>query len=96
MKGDPSSEKRASGFYVPRDEAFSEVKQLITFSAKTVRTIDSHFSEGIEMPPPLSKERVWKEVMPGRLFKVIAGGGDVLRFEIPKPMESMNTFFFSF
>jgi len=119
---DPSSEKRVSAFYVPRDEAFSEVKQL-TFSAKTLYSlfhalipsignviddanlgfpymtaIDSLFSEGIEMPP-LTKEGFWKEVMP-RLFKVIAGGGDVLRFEVPKPMESMThsslLFFFFF
>jgi lipoxygenase len=115
---DPSSEKRASDFYVPRDEAFSEVKQL-TFSAKTLYSlfnalipsignviddanigfpymtaIDSLFSEGLAMPP-LTKEGFWKEVMP-RLFKVIAGSGDVLRFEVPKPMESMNTFFFAF
>ncbi|KAG6787644.1 hypothetical protein POTOM_003687 [Populus tomentosa] len=113
---DPSSEKRASAFYVPRDEAFSEVKQL-TFSAKTLYSlfhalipsignviddanigfpymtaIDSLFSEGIEMPP-LTKEGFWKEVMP-RLFKVIAGGGDVLRFEVPKPMERDKFFWF--
>ncbi|KAJ6307298.1 hypothetical protein OIU76_017151 [Salix suchowensis] len=113
---DPSSEKRVGAFYVPRDEAFSEMKQL-TFSAKTVYSlfhalvpsignvivdanvgfpyitaIDSLFSEGIEMPP-LSKETVWKEVMP-RLFKVIAGGADVLRFEIPKPMERDKFFWF--
>uniref|UniRef100_A0A6M2EUG3 Lipoxygenase n=1 Tax=Populus davidiana TaxID=266767 RepID=A0A6M2EUG3_9ROSI len=113
---DPSSEKRASAFYVPRDEAFSEMKQL-TFSAKTLYSlfhalipsignviddanigfpyltaIDSLFSEGIEMPP-LTKEGFWKEVMP-RLFKVIAGGGDVLRFEVPKPMERDKFFWF--
>ncbi|EEF48844.1 lipoxygenase, putative [Ricinus communis] len=34
-KADSSSEIRKSGFYVPRDEAFSEVKHL-TFSAKTL------------------------------------------------------------
>lgn len=109
---DPSSEKRRAAFYVPRDEAFSEVKQL-TFSAKTVyslfhalvpslgnviadpnlgfkhfSSIDSLFSEGINMPP-LSKQGFWKTMLP-RLFKAIADGPDVLRFEIPKSMESKN------
>ncbi|KAG1364222.1 Linoleate 13S-lipoxygenase 2-1, chloroplastic [Cocos nucifera] len=37
-KKDPLSEKRRSGVYIPRDEAFSEVKQL-TFSAKTLRSV---------------------------------------------------------
>ncbi|KAF5748780.1 linoleate 13S-lipoxygenase 2-1 chloroplastic-like [Tripterygium wilfordii] len=32
---DPSAEKRSTTFYVPRDEAFAEIKQL-TFSAKTL------------------------------------------------------------
>ncbi|KAJ8747775.1 hypothetical protein K2173_014454 [Erythroxylum novogranatense] len=35
---DPLSEKRLRDFYVPRDEAFSEVKQL-TFSAKTMYSL---------------------------------------------------------
>ncbi|KAL9458837.1 hypothetical protein AB3S75_007672 [Citrus x aurantiifolia] len=35
---DQFSEKREGNFYVPRDEAFSEVKQL-TFSAKTVYSV---------------------------------------------------------
>ncbi|XVE60069.1 hypothetical protein DITRI_Ditri05aG0096900 [Diplodiscus trichospermus] len=35
---DPDSEKRSNLFYVPRDECFSEVKQL-TFSAKTVYSV---------------------------------------------------------
>ncbi|KAF3452585.1 hypothetical protein FNV43_RR03018 [Rhamnella rubrinervis] len=35
---DPLSESRNGDFYVPRDEAFSEVKQL-TFSAKTVYSV---------------------------------------------------------
>ncbi|XP_062083950.1 linoleate 13S-lipoxygenase 2-1, chloroplastic-like [Humulus lupulus] len=34
-KNDPLSEERSGNVYVPRDEAFSEIKQL-TFSAKTV------------------------------------------------------------
>ncbi|XP_052198127.1 linoleate 13S-lipoxygenase 2-1, chloroplastic-like [Diospyros lotus] len=37
-KTDPLSEKRSGSFYVPRDEAFSEVKEL-TFSAKTVYSL---------------------------------------------------------
>ncbi|KAJ4724171.1 Lipoxygenase [Melia azedarach] len=37
-KTDPFSEQRGSDFYVPRDEAFSEIKQL-TFSAKTVYSV---------------------------------------------------------
>ncbi|KAG9450644.1 hypothetical protein H6P81_010609 [Aristolochia fimbriata] len=37
-KSDSSSESRGGSVYVPRDEAFSEVKQL-TFSAKTVRSV---------------------------------------------------------
>ncbi|KAM3734142.1 hypothetical protein ACB098_11G191800 [Castanea mollissima] len=37
-KKDPLSEKRSSSVYVPRDEAFSEVKQL-TFSAKTLKSV---------------------------------------------------------
>ncbi|GAB4855506.1 hypothetical protein Ancab_024125 [Ancistrocladus abbreviatus] len=37
-KTDPSSETKSSTFYVPRDEQFSEVKQL-TFSAKTVYSV---------------------------------------------------------
>ncbi|XP_050371532.1 linoleate 13S-lipoxygenase 2-1, chloroplastic-like [Argentina anserina] len=35
---DPQSEKRTGTWYVPRDEAFSEIKQL-TFSAKTVYSV---------------------------------------------------------
>lgn len=35
---DPLSETRSSSVYVPRDEAFSEVKQ-VTFSAKTLRSV---------------------------------------------------------
>ncbi|KAL7113351.1 hypothetical protein ACP275_04G056100 [Erythranthe tilingii] len=35
---DPLSESRSSSVYVPRDEAFSEVKQM-TFSAKTVYSV---------------------------------------------------------
>nr|POE44786.1 linoleate 13s-lipoxygenase 2-1, chloroplastic [Quercus suber] len=34
----PLSEQRSSSVYVPRDEAFSEVKQL-TFSAKTLKSV---------------------------------------------------------
>ncbi|KAJ8759604.1 hypothetical protein K2173_008784 [Erythroxylum novogranatense] len=37
-KKDPNSETRSGDFYVPRDEEFSEVKQL-TFSAKTVYSV---------------------------------------------------------
>nr|ASV46331.1 lipoxygenase [Lilium regale] len=37
-KKDPLSEQRASTVYVPRDEAFSEVKQ-VTFSTKTLRSV---------------------------------------------------------
>ncbi|XP_022729774.1 linoleate 13S-lipoxygenase 2-1, chloroplastic-like [Durio zibethinus] len=35
---DPASEKKSNIFYVPRDECFSEVKQL-TFSAKTMYSV---------------------------------------------------------
>jgi lipoxygenase len=38
MDADPQSEKRSNRFYVPRDECFSEIKQL-TFSAKTVYSV---------------------------------------------------------
>ncbi|PRQ25565.1 putative linoleate 13S-lipoxygenase [Rosa chinensis] len=37
-KKDPLSEERSSSVYVPRDEAFSELKQL-TFSAKTLKSV---------------------------------------------------------
>ncbi|KAK6164235.1 hypothetical protein DH2020_001099 [Rehmannia glutinosa] len=37
-KKDPLSESRSSNVYVPRDEAFSEVKQM-TFSAKTLYSV---------------------------------------------------------
>ncbi|XP_008231380.1 PREDICTED: linoleate 13S-lipoxygenase 2-1, chloroplastic-like [Prunus mume] len=37
-KKDPLSEQRSSSVYVPRDEAFAEVKQL-TFSAKTLKSV---------------------------------------------------------
>lgn len=37
-ESDPASEKKSNIFYVPRDECFSEVKQL-TFSAKTVYSV---------------------------------------------------------
>lgn len=37
-KTDPLSETRSSSVYVPRDEAFSEIKEL-TFSAKTVYSV---------------------------------------------------------
>ena len=35
---DPLSKQRSSSVYVPRDETFSEVKQL-TFSAKTLKSV---------------------------------------------------------
>ena len=38
MHADKYSEKRSSNVYVPRDEAFSEIKQL-QFSAKTVYAV---------------------------------------------------------
>lgn len=38
MNADPLSETRCSGVYVPRDEAFSELKH-ITFSAKTLYSV---------------------------------------------------------
>ncbi|XP_061998342.1 linoleate 13S-lipoxygenase 2-1, chloroplastic-like isoform X3 [Rosa rugosa] len=37
-KKDPLSEERSSSVYVPRDEAFAELKQL-TFSAKTLKSV---------------------------------------------------------
>ncbi|MQM09515.1 hypothetical protein Taro_042388 [Colocasia esculenta] len=37
-KKDPHSEKRSNSVYVPRDESFSEVKEM-TFSAKTMRSV---------------------------------------------------------
>ncbi|XP_027354098.1 linoleate 13S-lipoxygenase 2-1, chloroplastic-like isoform X2 [Abrus precatorius] len=37
-EADPLSERRSSKFYVPRDECFSEVKQL-TFSTKTLHSV---------------------------------------------------------
>ncbi|KAL4591427.1 hypothetical protein LXL04_004391 [Taraxacum kok-saghyz] len=37
-KSDPLSETRSSGIYVPRDEAFSELKQM-TFSARTLYSV---------------------------------------------------------
>ncbi|KAJ1703441.1 hypothetical protein LUZ63_003220 [Rhynchospora breviuscula] len=37
-KKDPHSEQRGSNFYIPRDEAFSEVKNT-TFSVKTLRSV---------------------------------------------------------
>ncbi|KAL5169275.1 Linoleate 13S-lipoxygenase 2-1, chloroplastic [Glycine soja] len=37
-EADPLSEKRSRNFYVPRDECFSEVKQL-TFSTKTLHSV---------------------------------------------------------
>lgn len=45
---DPLSEKRRSSVYVPRDEAFSEVKQL-TFSAKTLKSVLHALLPQIEM-----------------------------------------------
>ena len=38
MNADPLSEKRTGRFYVPRDECFSEVKEL-TFSTKTLHSV---------------------------------------------------------
>lgn len=38
MHADPSCEKKGRRFYVPRDECFSEVKQL-TFSTKTLHSV---------------------------------------------------------
>ncbi|XP_068641156.1 linoleate 13S-lipoxygenase 2-1, chloroplastic-like [Aristolochia californica] len=37
-KSDPTTESRSNSVYVPRDESFSEVKQL-TFSAKTFKSV---------------------------------------------------------
>ncbi|KAG9450643.1 hypothetical protein H6P81_010608 [Aristolochia fimbriata] len=37
-KSDPMAESRGKGVYVPRDEAFSQVKQM-TFSARTLRSV---------------------------------------------------------
>ncbi|CAK7339255.1 unnamed protein product [Dovyalis caffra] len=108
---DPSSEIRKGDFYIPRDEASSEVK-LITFYARTLasvfealvpnylangdlefqdfKSIGSLFDEELELPP-LPKEVFWKTILP-QLFKAIStsNGEDLLRFEIPKTLKSME------
>ncbi|XP_062172811.1 linoleate 13S-lipoxygenase 2-1, chloroplastic-like [Alnus glutinosa] len=115
---DPLSEKRNSRFYVPRDECFSEIKEL-TFSAKTVysvlrvlvpslgtvmkdrdlgfpyfTTIDSLFTEGVNLPSEENQEGFLKAIMP-RLVKTISEtGGDVLRFETPETMNRDKFFWF--
>jgi lipoxygenase len=38
FSADPHSEQRSGSVYIPRDEAFSEVKQA-TFSVKTLRSV---------------------------------------------------------
>lgn len=38
MRADPMSERRSRKFYVPRDECFSEVKEL-TFSTKALHSV---------------------------------------------------------
>ncbi|KAJ8770864.1 hypothetical protein K2173_021779 [Erythroxylum novogranatense] len=76
---DPLSEKRLRDFYVPRDEAFSEVKQL-TFSAKTMYSL-FHIPCSVKgLICSTFQARFWKTMMP-RLFKAITDGPDVLRFE---------------
>jgi len=116
MHTDPTSEIRKGYFYIPRDEASSEVKQ-ITFYAKTFASliqtfyanaitcadhgfeyftsIESLYDEELELPP-LPNEGLWKTLLP-QLFKAIniPNGQDMLRFEMPKTMKSMNTFFLS-
>jgi lipoxygenase len=119
MHTDPTSEIRKGDFYIPRDEASSEVKQ-ITFYAKTsvsliqafvpsignaitcadhgfeyFTSIESLYDEELELPP-LPNEGLWKTLLP-QLFKAIniPNGEDMLRFEMPKTMKSMNTFFLS-
>ncbi|XP_010265847.1 PREDICTED: linoleate 13S-lipoxygenase 2-1, chloroplastic [Nelumbo nucifera] len=47
-KKDPNSEQRSSTVYVPRDETFSEVKQL-SFSAKTLKSVLHALLPQIEM-----------------------------------------------
>lgn len=90
---DPSSESgKTSTFYVPRDETFTEVKQL-TFSTNTLlgvlralvptapvnfTAIDSLFNEGASLPP-LNK-RGWKTLLP-RLNKAVVS---------PETMQSKN------
>jgi lipoxygenase len=47
MNADPSSESKSLINYVPRDEVFSEVKQ-ITFSAKTLKSVLNALLPSIE------------------------------------------------
>ncbi|XWS52465.1 hypothetical protein CRYUN_Cryun11dG0072800 [Craigia yunnanensis] len=80
---DPLSEKRNGHFYVPRDECFSEIKQL-TFSPWT------YFSP----KPPLKEQGIWNTILPRLVKAVTEGSEDVLRFEAPDTMARDKFFWF--
>ncbi|KAK9170127.1 hypothetical protein Syun_002267 [Stephania yunnanensis] len=70
-KKDPLSESRSLNVYVPRDEAFSEVKTM-QFSTKT----------GIKLP---NVDGVFFKTLLPRMVKAVSEGGDsLLLFEIPE------------
>ncbi|KAL9458841.1 hypothetical protein AB3S75_007676 [Citrus x aurantiifolia] len=105
---DPASESRSVSIYVPRDEAFADIK-LGQFSASSLYSglhalvpfleailidkdlgfsslsdIDKVFNEGIELPPELKDQPLWKKILP-ILFKTVSNTGkEVFRFDTPE------------
>ncbi|KAI3511720.1 hypothetical protein L1887_18877 [Cichorium endivia] len=84
-KSDPLSESRSSDVYVPRDEAFSEIKNL-TFSFKTVYSPLTRCSTR-ENLPPLDNKGFLGNVLPRLLKAMEDAQNDILRFETPSMIE---------
>ncbi|KAJ4834857.1 Lipoxygenase 2, chloroplastic [Turnera subulata] len=91
--GHPSSESRSFNVYVPRDEAFSAVKQT-SFGAfledpnegfPNFFSIDSLFKQGIELPPHLLE--LLKSILPWLVGNVRQGSDEFLRFDAPELIE---------
>ena len=105
---DPLSEERSSSVYVPRDECFSDEKQL-AFSAKigfstshalllSLETTsdfpyDSLFNDGINLPQPKNQDKGIVNTLITGILKFISDTGDrLLRFKTPETMDSEKTY----
>ncbi|KAM2968510.1 hypothetical protein FF1_028649 [Malus domestica] len=96
-KTDPLSEKRSSSVYVPRGEAFAEMKQL-TFSIKALKSVLHALVPTLEMtlinpdlgfPYFTAIDSLFNEgtIVPRLVKTIIDGQDDLLLFETPEMLD---------
>ncbi|KAJ9174433.1 hypothetical protein P3X46_013076 [Hevea brasiliensis] len=106
-KKDPLTESRSGDFYVPRDEAFAELKQA-SFGINTVRSllhallgfpyftaIDKLFNDGIDLPKDVKKPWYLQTLLPRTVKAVKETGDELLLFETPELFEREKFSWFS-